>query len=98
MRRFAGTGDAEVIAALAELETQHRVIERVHARFDALVLDPNRDLVELDRAAEALVTLYGPHIQLENDVIFPAASRLLPSDELLALGQEMRERRKDWLG
>ena len=104
IRRVAGPSDIDVLAALEELEAQHRTAEQAHARFDALVermarntMPSKREIDELDTCAGALATLYGPHMRLENEVIFPAGSRLLPPDELLAVGQEMRERRKAWL-
>jgi hypothetical protein len=33
-------------------------------------------------------------MRLENEVIFTAAARVLPPDEIRALGQEMRARRQ----
>jgi hypothetical protein len=34
---------------------------------------------------------------LENILVFPLAARILPASEIQALGQEMRERRRDIL-
>jgi hemerythrin-like domain-containing protein len=97
LRRHAGPSE---LATLDELEAQHRVAERAHAELDAVVERVLRsarpsepDVVELDRCVGALVSLYGPHILLENEAIFPAAARLLPPDEIVAVGQEMRARR-----
>jgi hemerythrin-like domain-containing protein len=105
LRRFAGPSEYGVRDALEELEGQHRVAERAHADFDALVermtrgVTPSeRDVDEFDLCVEALTSLYGPHILLENEVIFPAAARVVPPNELLAVGQEMRARRAEMFG
>jgi pyridoxamine 5'-phosphate oxidase len=104
LRRYAGATEREVLAALDELEAQHRVAEQAHASFDALAEALARGGAELESSLDAvdagvagLVRLYGPHILLENDVIFPAAARAIPPDELLAIGREMRARRADML-
>ena len=94
LRRYAEGSERLVLDALDELEAQHRVADRAHAELDALVeATPEPDVDALGACVEALVALYGPHILIENDVIFPAAGRLLPPDELLAVGREMRARR-----
>lgn len=98
LRAREGAAESGVLAALDELEAQHRVIERAHAELDAVVARlgaaPSAgDVEELGRCAAGLVRLYRPHIDLENDLVFPAAARLLPPDQLAALGQEMRARR-----
>lgn len=100
LRRYGGPSERGALEALEELEAEHRVADRAHADFDLLVAGmtsgmslSGRDLDALDRCVAALVALYGPHIVLENEVIFPAAARSIPPEELLAVGQEMRARR-----
>jgi pyridoxamine 5'-phosphate oxidase len=100
LRRYAGS-EVGVLDALAELQAQHRTADRAHAEFDALVERMRRgsgptgnDVDEIGERVEEIVTLYGPHIALENDVIFPAAARVLPPAEIAGLGEEMRERRR----
>jgi hemerythrin-like domain-containing protein len=100
LRRRAATCDEWLLAVLDELESQHRVAETVHAELDALVARlgerPAGDTLDaLSGCAGALVTLYTPHIVLENETVFPAAARLLPREELLDVGKEMKARRRD---
>lgn len=105
--RLRETGDAagaDAVAAMAELETQHRTAEQMHSQFDAFVTtlprDGSADGRELDCFSDLvaeLTTFYRPHIQLENNLVFPLAAQILPASEIQALGEEMRARRKDFL-
>ena len=104
LRERGGTAGEDALAAMAQLESQHRAAEQLHAEFDKLVgsipRDGSADGKELDRFNELvseLTTLYRPHILLENHLVFPVAARILPASEIQALGEEMRERRKDIL-
>jgi len=104
LRERGGTAGQDALAAMAELESQHRTAEQFHAEFDQLVgclpRDGSADAKELDRFNELvteLTTLYRPHILLENNLVFPVAARVLPASEIQALGEEMRTRRKDIL-
>jgi hemerythrin-like domain-containing protein len=104
LRRYGGPSERGVLHALEELEAQHRVADRAHADFDLLVermtrgaVPSQRDVDALAMCVDALASLYGPHILLENEVIFPAAAQVLPPEEILAVGQEMRARRAGML-
>lgn len=104
LRQYGGSGGADALAAMAELESQHRTAEQLHAEFDEFVStlprDGSADTRELDCFGElvsGLIMLYRPHIQLENNFVFPIAGRVLPANEIQALGEEMRARRKDIL-
>lgn len=104
LREHGGNAGTEALAAMAELESQHRTAEQFHEELDRLVVSIPRDgsaeASDLDRFGQLvaeLVTLYRPHITLENNFIFPVAARVLPASEIQALGMEMRERRKDIL-
>jgi hemerythrin-like domain-containing protein len=105
LRERCGAGGEEALAAMAELESQHRGAEKLHLEFDEFVLslprDGSADARELDcfsELAAELTTLYRPHILLENNFVFPIAGRVLPASEIQALGAEMRARRRDILG
>jgi hemerythrin-like domain-containing protein len=100
IRARCGAADAGVLAALDALEAQHRVVEEAHAGLDAVLarVVARDDAAPSDVAAfgagvAELVALYRPHMALENEVVFPAAARLLTPDELAAVGGEMRRRR-----
>lgn len=105
LREYGGGEAEEALAALSELEAGHRSAERVHAEFDALVGRLPRDgsaaaAADLRRYAElagALSELYGPHIRVEDEFVFPLSARVLPASALSAIGEEMRERRRDIL-
>ena len=104
LRERGGTAGQDALAAMAELESQHRTAEQLHAEFDQLVgslpRDGSADAKDLDRFSEVvteLTTLYRPHILLENNFVFPVAAEVLPASEIQALGEEMRARRKDIL-
>lgn len=103
LREKGGAGGEDALAAMQELETQHRTAEHLHAQFDAFVLtlprDGSADGRELDCFGDLvaeLTALYRPHIQLENNLVFPIAAEVLPAGEIQTLGEEMRARRKDF--
>lgn len=104
LRKHGGSGGEEALAAVTELESQHRTAEQMHQQFDEFVLtlprDGSADRRELDcfsdMAAE-LMAFYRPHIFMENNMVFPIAGRVLPAAEIHALGEEMRARRQDIL-
>jgi len=98
LRRFATDADAHLVAALEHLERQHRELDAVHAQFDGLVgilqRDPSpADIASLGLRVAELAATYGPHIRMEEEVVFPEAARVLPEAEILAVGAEMRARR-----
>jgi pyridoxamine 5'-phosphate oxidase len=104
LRERGGSAGQDALAAMAELESQHRTAEQFHAEFDELVeslpRDGSADAKDLDCFSEVvteLTTLYRPHILLENNFVFPVAAEVLPASEIQALGEEMRARRKDIL-
>jgi|CXWL01.1.fsa_nt_gi pyridoxamine 5'-phosphate oxidase len=100
LRRFASDSDSGLIAALRELESQHRCLDAVHAKFDELIdtagPEPESgqlDVDDLELTVGELLGVYRPHFQMENEIIFPEAARILSPAEILAVGQEMRARR-----
>lgn len=50
--------------------------------------------IEAADALEAVVREYEEHIPIEDDVLYPLASRLMPADELAIVAEEMRSRRR----
>ncbi len=104
LRARADQTITDALATLDELEPQHRTAETLHAAFDALIAELPRQQVadasaldHYDALLAQLTTLYRPHIRLENELIFPAAARVLPPAELQQVGAEMRARRRDLL-
>ena len=104
LRERGGLAGQEALAAMQELEAQHRRAEEIHAEFDGLVAgfprDGSAEAKDLDRFGELvaqLTSLYRPHIRIENELVFPVAAKVLSSEEIQALGQEMRARRQHLL-
>lgn len=104
LREHGGNAGEEALAAVAELESQHRTAEELHKQFDSFVLtlprDGSADTRELDCFSEMvaeLVAFYRPHIFMENNLVFPIAGRVLSAGEIHSLGEEMRERRREIL-
>jgi hemerythrin-like domain-containing protein len=104
LRKHGGSGGEEALAAVTELESQHRIAEQMHQQFDEFVLtlprDGSADSRELDCFGDMtaeLMAFYRPHIFIENNMVFPIAGRVLPAAEIHTLGEEMRARRQDIL-
>lgn len=104
LREHGGAAGQEALAAMAELETQHRRAEQIHAEFDGLIeripRDGSAEAKDLDHFNELvadLAALYRPHIRIENELVFPVAASVLTSNEIQALGEEMRARRRHLL-
>jgi pyridoxamine 5'-phosphate oxidase len=104
LREQGGHAGQDALAAMTELESQHRTAEQLHVELDELVSrlprDGSADSKDLDTFGDQvaeLAALYRPHILLENSLVFPVAADILPANEIQALGEEMRARRKDIL-
>lgn len=102
--RMRQTGSAEAEIALAELEkleADHRWADPLHARVDALgqkwlaagKLDV-ADATSFNEAVAQLGAMYARHIDVEEKVVFPAASRCLAKEEQHRIGLEMTARRQ----
>ena len=91
---------SDVIAALDELESQHRTAELLLKNLESHLAGMPRDgsatfadLDELNQLVAMLAALYRPHLNIENELIYPIAARTLSPSELQQIGQEMRARR-----
>lgn len=99
--RSSGDPDArEVMADLECLENDHRGCEALHSLVDRVVrswLETGRlDDAQRERLRAALDELekaYAAHIQLEEDEVFVVAVRILKSEQIREIGEEMRKRR-----
>jgi hemerythrin-like domain-containing protein len=101
--RMRGSDDAEARAVMADLdvlENDHRRCETYHSLVGQVVrswLETGRlDDVQrkrLQAALDELTKVYTTHIQHEEQRIFAVASRILASEQVREIGEEMRERR-----
>jgi hemerythrin-like domain-containing protein len=95
--------EPEIEAALATLdalEGDHRKAEALHAEVDALgiqCLDQQclraKNADQFRQAISDLASIYRKHIQIEDEVVFPAAKRRLSSPQQSAIANEMASRR-----
>ena len=104
LRDLGGAAGREALAAISDLEFQHRTAELLHSEFDDLVRyfprDGSADTREIDyfnQIVSELAVLYRPHILLENNLVFPIAASVLPASEIQQIAREMRARRADVL-
>ncbi len=102
--RMRQTGSTEAQTALAELErleADHRWADPLHAYVEGLgqkwlaagKLDAT-DATAFKEAVAQLGAMYARHIDIEEKVVFPAASRCLPKHEQHRIGLEMTARRQ----
>lgn len=100
LRRSASAAAREALSAVAELETQHRLADLLHAEFERLAArlprggDGDADAVAcFNETIAVLRGHYREHIAVENGVVFPAAARALTAEDLRQFAEEMRARR-----
>jgi len=99
--RCKDDGVSEVHDVVTQLEIQHKnaaSIERSLTKMlrnletcetiDQTKVDLFSDLIE------SLYSLYRPHIQVENEFVFPTAAKILSNDQLLEVGKEMYQSRR----
>lgn len=93
--RSRGTAFAEMLAAMTQLEQDHRLMEQAWAVLRASLLR----LTEGDVAGyrpelvKNFVSLYARHIELEERAVYAPGESLLSADDLSHLGQAMAKRR-----
>jgi hemerythrin-like domain-containing protein len=99
--RALGTPEAvAVMEKIAALEADHQTAGPDHAAvelFGRLWLARNRlgadEVASMRTHLESLHMLYGRHIVIEDNEVFPTAARLLAAADLAEVGREMAERR-----
>lgn len=100
IRRSQNSDARAVMADLDPLERDHRRCEACHELVDRVVCD-RLETGRLDEARrrrlraalDELATVYAAHIRLEEEQVFVVASRMLKSEELREIGEEMKQRR-----
>lgn len=90
----------QVLGQVQRLQDDHAVAETLHDQVELLgqewlregTLAPARRQ-ELAACLQRLDEIYRDHIDLEDEVLFPTAARVLDAEQLAAIGQEMAQRR-----
>ena len=91
---------SEALAELDRLEGDHERADKLHATVDMLFrswtdsgwLDES-DAQTLHEATSELDRIYKAHIKVEEEIVFPQASRSLDEKSVEAIGREFRARR-----
>jgi hemerythrin-like domain-containing protein len=99
--RLRASGQAQAaLECLDRLESDHRSASLDHATVDSLGMRwlnrgtlPDERFLDMNHALERLSRLYARHIAIEDQELFPLAARVLPADQLAAVGREMADRR-----
>jgi hemerythrin-like domain-containing protein len=88
------------LECLENLEGDHQAAARDHEIVDLLgtrwLTDgklASEHAVELSEALTRLSSLYTRHITIEDTELFPLAAKVLPANQLAAVGREMADRR-----
>ena len=99
--RASGSDEAEAVLETVEaLEHDHATADRAHTQVDTLyrrwielgtVSTEDRSI--LNRELHGLREMYRRHIEVEDRHIFPLAGKILTSDQLVHVGEEMAKRR-----
>ncbi|MGH9687095.1 MAG: hemerythrin domain-containing protein [Candidatus Acidiferrales bacterium] len=102
--RLRQVHDAEAQSALQKLDQlvkDHEAADVLHAeveRLGQLYLSQgslsSADAADFGKAVASLQALYGPHISIEDQMIFPVAARVLRESDQAAIGEEMAARRR----
>ncbi|MFY9912673.1 MAG: hemerythrin domain-containing protein [Candidatus Sulfotelmatobacter sp.] len=87
-------------ASLDALEADHREANSLHGEADVLGTRclnegrlPATEGAQFRQAVNKLASIYGEHIRIEDEVVFPAAKRRLSSPQQSAIASEMASRR-----
>jgi len=96
--RLAKAGGGEDLDRLehdhSEANELHDEIERLYGEWISVGSLCESDGSRLLAATRILAAIYEAHIQVEDNIVFPRAAKMLGKDAIEAIGQEFRERRQ----
>jgi hemerythrin-like domain-containing protein len=102
LRQSCGSEDSRDIAGL---ENDHQSASILHSAVEKLYESwiksgslSEHDQQQLSSTTRQLQELYQQHIQLEEQVVFPRAAKILDAESIAAIGQEFRARREQIAG
>jgi hemerythrin-like domain-containing protein len=101
LRQVSHPDVQSALDSLEALENDHRWAAPLHAKVERLgqqylstgTLSPT-DGESFRKAVASLTSMYQQHISVEDEVVFPAAARLLSQTQRAAIADEMAARRK----
>ena len=89
------------LSELNALEDDHRRADALHAEVHLLGMQclekgdlPPNETTRFRQAVRDLVSIYGKHIRIEDNLVFPAARRALSSSQKSVIANEMAARRE----
>jgi len=83
-----------ITAVISKLKLEHYELDRLWLKFSPVLKDADLvTLAILSDQARMLQLSYEQHIEQENAILLPAAEKLLTSQQLQDLGQQMKTRR-----
>lgn len=105
LRRVRNPEAQAALAHLEQLEKDHQWADAVHAEVDRLgqqYLSKSRlspeETEQFRTAVGQLRSMYREHIQVEDNMIFPAADRVLSETDRSSIAREMADRRNIRIG
>lgn len=100
LRAAGGDLAQTALAKIQALEADHQIAKTGHTTVDQIgrrwLKDNSLAPAEVEELAgnlEALDSIYSRHIAMEDNEVFPLASKVLNREQLDAVGREMAERR-----
>jgi iron-sulfur cluster repair protein YtfE (RIC family) len=101
LRRIHNREIKSAIFALKALEDDHRRADALHAEVHVLGVQclekgplPHHEAGRFRQAVIDLASIYGEHIRIEDNIVFPVAKRALSGSEKSAIAGEMASRRQ----
>lgn len=105
LRKYNDSVVSEVFEIMDQLESQHKRAANIENSLTKMIINMtasetiSKEKIDLfNDLAESLYDLYRPHIQIENEFVFPTAAKILSQQEMLEMGQEMYQRRQLKIG
>lgn len=100
LRKAGGNEVLEVLSTVEVLETDHERAEALHAEADELgqrclaagYLE-KQDAERFKAVQTELRKIYSEHIRIEDEIVFPAADRILTATQKAGVAAEMARRR-----
>jgi hemerythrin-like domain-containing protein len=90
---FPRLGGDAVALVVDRLSREHREHEALHSRLERLSAASEPAWAELSSVADEMARRYRAHIDVEEQQLFPAVRKLLPTETLDEILREMDQRR-----